>query len=62
MTARPVAIRRLRMPTMTECEQCSALPSDVTRTRARLHVAQTGHTVLVIVEDTTIYRPSEEQR
>ncbi|TDC35679.1 hypothetical protein E1211_15350 [Micromonospora sp. 15K316] len=50
-------ISRLTNPPSVECEQCDRLRPDATRERARLHVHQTGHTVRVLVEHVTVYRP-----
>lgn len=44
------------LPRVT-CDQCAALHPNATRERVRGHVKKTGHTVTVVVEDTTRYEP-----
>lgn len=57
-----VRIRHVRLPGMAECEQCEQLPPGATRTRARMHAINTGHTVRYMVEEATIYTPAEGGR
>lgn len=44
---------------IAECEHCTDLSPDATRAEARAHVADTGHTVRVVVEETTRYEATE---
>jgi hypothetical protein len=54
-----VNIERFRSQTTAECEQCDRLHPDSTRERARQHAAVLGHTVHVVIEDTTVYRKAQ---
>ncbi|MFI7073626.1 hypothetical protein [Micromonospora sediminicola] len=56
-----VEIRRHKFPPSASCESCDNLPTDATRERVRQHVAATGHTAWVVVEDQTMYRPKNAE-
>lgn len=55
-------VDRRKGPIKAECEGCEWRAGEVTRERARLHVKNTGHKVVVAIEDMTVYGPSETER
>jgi hypothetical protein len=55
-------ISRLRYLTVAECERCPSFDPDSTRRQVRAHVAETGHSARVTVEDVTKYEPAGERR
>lgn len=58
--AKRIQIRRVRSVSMAKCEQCISLHPDSTRERCRQHANVTRHTVRFVIEDTTIYAPTED--
>lgn len=56
-----VDIARGALPPAANCENCDSLPADATRERVRQHVAQTGHTAWVVVEQYTRYQPKSDE-
>lgn len=59
---RKVSMVRAKLRPMAKCEYptCTVLRPDSTRQRAQQHVKNTGHTVRVVIEDVTVYRPIED--
>ncbi|MET0417453.1 MAG: hypothetical protein ABW022_15685 [Actinoplanes sp.] len=55
-----VEIERRLGPAKAECESCF-IPEGASRERARQHVRNTGHTVVVTVENMTVYKPSDTE-
>lgn len=56
-----IAIFRARGQPMAECEGCNGvLPVEPTRAEVRAHVRDTRHTVYVLVEESTYYKPEED--
>jgi len=53
-----IEITRHRSDGRAICEQCSRLPRECTRERARQHADQKQHTVRFVIEDTTVYTPA----
>jgi hypothetical protein len=49
--------RRIRTDGIAWCLTCGK--KNWTRERTRLHVAQNGHIVRFVIEDITIYKPTE---
>lgn len=53
-----IRIRRIRTDGTAHCEQCQTR-NDWTRERARQHADRERHTVRFVIDDITIYRPTE---
>ena len=41
-----------------KCDDCDLLHPESTRVRVRSHVANSGHKVRYVIENTTVYRPA----
>lgn len=56
-----ITISRIRSNPIAECETCDndVLDAEPTRAEVRAHVKATGHTVYVLVEEGTYYKPEE---
>lgn len=55
--AERIEITKVRGKGQAVCRDCTALHPQATRSRARLHVRQTGHLVRFHVTETTVYWP-----
>ena len=55
----PVYAFRVKTAGHARCEDCDQLHAAATRERVRQHVASSGHTAHVTIEDITTYQPKE---
>lgn len=53
-----VTATRFRLEGRATCSVCD-WSTECTRTRARVHVKSSGHTVRFVIEDVTVYRPAD---
>lgn len=57
-----ISITRGARQHTVECETCNndVLDAEASRAKVRAHVKATGHTVYVLVEEGTYYRPEKD--